>query len=77
MTWLSHVGCIILSHDWFFPPQVNEIDFQDSIMVLGFSEELNKELLTVSQQSRVMMKLLFPFLLTYLSVCLSVCLSIC
>lgn len=29
-------------------PQVNEIDFQDSIMVLGFSEELNKELLSVS-----------------------------
>ena len=30
------------------PPQVNEIDFQDSIMVLGFPEELNKELLSVS-----------------------------
>ena len=25
--------------------QVNEIDFQDSILVLGFPEELNKELL--------------------------------
>ena len=29
-------------------PQVSELDFQDSIMVLGFSEELNKELLRVS-----------------------------
>lgn len=27
---------------------VNEIDFQDSIMTLGFSEELNQELLAVS-----------------------------
>ena len=27
--------------------QVNEIDFQDSIMVLGFSEEVNKHLLSV------------------------------
>lgn len=27
--------------------QVNEIDFLDSIMVLGFSEELNQHLLSV------------------------------
>ena len=27
--------------------QVNELDFQDSIMVLGFPEELNKELLAL------------------------------
>jgi len=29
---------------------VNELDFQDSILVLGFSEELNKELLQLYQQ---------------------------
>lgn len=33
--------------------QVNEIDFQDSIMVLGFSEELNKELLEVGEWERL------------------------
>ena len=31
--------------------QVSEIDFMDSIMVLGFSEELNKHLLEVSSLS--------------------------
>ena len=31
--------------------QVNKIDFQDSIMVLGFSEELNKILLQVYQEN--------------------------
>ena len=30
---------------------VNEIDFQDSIMVLGFPEELNKELLSLYQEN--------------------------
>ena len=38
---------------WFFHVQVNEIDFLDSVMVLGFSEELNQHLLSVR-------KLLFP-----------------
>lgn len=32
-------------------PQVNELDFQDSIMVLGFPEELNKELLGLYQEN--------------------------
>ena len=31
--------------------QVNELDFQDSIMVLGFPEELNKELLALYQEN--------------------------
>lgn len=29
---------------------MSELDFQDSILVLGFSEELNKELLQIYQQ---------------------------
>ncbi len=35
-------------HVLYCSTQVNELDFQDSIIVLGFSEELNKELLAVS-----------------------------
>ena len=31
--------------------QVNELDFQDSIMVLGFPEELNKELLALYMEN--------------------------
>ena len=30
---------------------MNELDFQDSIMVLGFPEELNKELLALYQEN--------------------------
>ncbi len=51
----SLTGCTLKAHDFIqkYPlsllcVQVSELDFQDSIMVLGFSEELNKELLTVS-----------------------------
>jgi hypothetical protein len=32
-------------------PQVNELDFLDSILVLGFPEELNKELLQLYQEN--------------------------
>lgn len=34
------------------PFQLNEIDFQDSIMALGFSEELQKELMAQYLQHR-------------------------
>lgn len=40
----SYISCVIL--------QISEVDFQDSVLVLGFSEELNKLLLQLYLENR-------------------------
>ena len=44
---LENVSAIVLNNIYILFSKIGEIDFQDSVMTLGFSEELNKLLLQV------------------------------
>jgi hypothetical protein len=61
MKLLCSIRCIVLKLIILFS-KIGEIDFQDSVMTLGFSEELNKLLLQVCFASWIVMKFLFIFI---------------